>query len=128
MKKLITEIIDNGICVVDIDKVIKTCDDRYLISKSLIGYELLRHESIGNYAKITISKEQAEILISKLNLLPIKSVMTKNVTSYRTESGILHERKRVKKLLEYNKGKLEYYKNMTETIECIIDELNIAME
>ena len=92
MKNLITEFNQVGICKIDVEKVVKAWTDKFLISQYHEEFALIKQGRQKNYTKVAISKEQAEILIDKLKLLPIQSGLFRHVKNYRTESGINSER------------------------------------
>jgi hypothetical protein len=75
MKKLITEFNQTGNCIIDVAKVVKSWNDNFSISQYHEDYKLVKQFRGNSYAKVMISKEQAEILIDKLKLLPIQSGM-----------------------------------------------------
>jgi len=120
MKKLITEFNETGACEIDIAKVVKAWTDKFSISKYHEEYRLIKQGRGQNASKITISKEQAVLLIDKLKLLPIQSGLLRFGKTYRTEKNIISEKNRIQKILDEKEDELQ-------VIRSVIDEFNCAL-
>lgn len=120
MEKLITEFNQTGNCIVDVAKVVKAWTDKFSISQYHEEYRLIKQGRGHNYAKVTISKEQAEILIDKLKLLPIQSGMLRHGRTYRTESNIISEMERIQKIQSEKQSELG-------VINSVINEFQSAL-
>lgn len=120
MKKLIIEFNETGICEVDIDKIVKRRNDDFSIHQYHDEYTLVQQGRGKNYTKVTISQEQAKLLIDKLKLLPIQSVMLRFGKSFRTESKILSEKTRIQEIVD------EKEKDIQE-LQRVISEFNEAL-
>lgn len=120
MKKLITEFNQTGNCTIDVVKTVKAWTDKFSISQYHEEYRLIKQGRGQNYAKITISKEQAEILIDKLKLLPIQSRMLRHGKTYKTESNIISEKNRIQKIVD------EKHKEI-QVLHSVIFEFNGAL-
>lgn len=120
MKKLITEFNQTGDCKIDVAKVVKAWNDKFSISQYHEEYRLIKQGRGQNCAKVTISKEQAEILIDKLKLLPIQSGMLRFGKTYRTESNIISEKNRIQKILDEKQNEIE-------VLRSVISEFNGAL-
>ncbi len=108
MEEFITLFKDTGPCEVDVAKVVAAWTNAFSISQHKDEYRLI--EQLMMYEeecfKVTISKEQALEIIANLKLLPIKSSFFRNATTWRTESNILSETKRLEKLLPDTTGEI----------------------
>lgn len=119
MKNIITQFNETGNCTIDVAKVAKVWTDKFSIYKYHEEYRLIKQGRWHNLVKVTISKEQAEMLIDKLKLLPIQSTILRHVKTYRTESYIIAEMERIHKI------KIEKQSELS-IINSVIDELKSA--
>ncbi len=102
MDELIKNFNRTGNCEVDTDKVAKAWNDKFSISQWHDEYRLIEDIELfkeGAY-KISISKEQALEIINKVKLLPIQSGFLKNAKTWRSQSNIISEKKRIENLLK----------------------------
>jgi hypothetical protein len=120
MKKLITEFNQTGNCTIDVAKVVKAWTNKFSISQYHEEYRLIKQGRGQNCAKVTISKEQAEMLIDKLKLLPIQSGMLRHGRTYRTESNIISEMERIQKIQSEKQSELS-------VINSVINEFQSAL-
>lgn len=102
MEELIKQYKETGPCEVHVDKVVSSWDDRFSISQWHEEYrlieqlQLLKEEAYG----VTISKQQAEEIITKSKLLPVKSTMFRNAKTWRNRENIVREKDRIEGLLK----------------------------
>lgn len=82
----ITDYKDTGICGIDVDKVCK-CFRLSTISRWHDQYRLV---NLRAKVKVTISKEDAEAIIQKLNLVDVKSGIFANASTFMTQARIDH--------------------------------------
>ncbi len=106
MKELITKFEQTGICEVDVDKVVKVWTDKFSISQYRHKFTLVKNSKKDNCEKTEISAEQANQIISRLNLVPIQSCLFVNGKTYRTASNILSEIVRISKIQEEKQAEL----------------------
>jgi len=99
MKDLIIEFKDTGPCKVDVDKVVSAWNDEFSISQWHEEYRLIKHYEDDSISKATISSEQAHQIIGRLRLLKIQDALFVNGKTYRSESNIISEKKRLQKIL-----------------------------
>lgn len=93
MNKLITKFEITGECEIDVKKVVKAWNDRFVISQWHDEFTLCRHaKNAGNFTKtnlkVRISKQQAKELIVELDLFPNLSEFFKNGTTWRRKIDI----------------------------------------
>lgn len=94
MKSLITKFEQTGICEVSTQKVVQAWNDKFSISKYHDRFTLVKQGKGDNCAKVQISTEQANEIITTLNLLPIQSSTFRNAKTYRSTKNIISEIKR----------------------------------
>lgn len=120
MKKLIKEFNQTGNCIIDVEKVVKVWTDKFSISQYHDEYRLIKQGRGHDCAKVSISKEQAEILIDKLKLLRIQSVMLIHGRTYRTEINIISEKNRIQKIIDEKQNEIK-------VLRSFISEFNGAL-
>lgn len=102
MEELIKEFKETGNCIVDVDKVISSWNDKFCISQWHEEYRLIEYIELykEDAHKVGISKEQALEIIEKLKLLPIRSSFFRSATTWRSKSNIVSEKNRIENLLK----------------------------
>lgn len=81
LNNCITEFHDTGPCPIDIEKAVKCWTKRCIISKWKDEYRIIRYTHKTNVAmKVTISSEDAKILIEKLDLHELPSGLNSGST------------------------------------------------
>lgn len=103
MHNLIIEFNTTGPCKVDVDKVVAGWSNEFSISRWHDDYRLIEGNS-EDCAKVTITQEQAQEIISKANLLQIKDALFKNGSTYRSKENIESELKRLKDIKPTDKN------------------------
>ena len=84
MNNIIIEFNETGLCLIDIDKVVKGWTEKCSISRWHNEYKLIRIKYKKVVAlKVNISEKQAKELINKLGLVEIKSATFTNGSTYR---------------------------------------------
>ena len=123
MKDLITNFQTTGPCTVDVDKVAKAWNNEFSISQWEKDYRLIRQDAKDPEicAKVTISNEQAEEIILKLNLLPIQSTIFRSGATYRSKGSIESELKRFRVIHEEKSNELR-------TITDVVNSYSRALE
>jgi hypothetical protein len=122
MKKLITEFNQTGNCIIDVAKVVKSWNDNFSISQYHEDYKLVKQFRGNSYAKVMISKEQAEILIDKLKLLPIQSGMLRFGKTYRTESNVISEMERIQEVLAEKQNEIQVLRSVISEFTDALDK------
>lgn len=97
MKKLIIKFVENGVCKIDVNQVVKMWNDKWRIYKWNEEYTLCFPFRKGS-RRITISEAQAKELISKIELISVKSTLLVSGTSFFTKNYILSELDRIKEI------------------------------
>jgi hypothetical protein len=122
MEKLITKFQQTGICEVDVNKVSKAWNDKFSISQYDEKYTLVKQyrKNSPSAAKVQISKEQAEEIIKAAKLLPINSGIFRSAKTYRSESNIISEIKRIEQIQSEKQSELQ-------TINTIVREYKTAL-
>jgi hypothetical protein len=122
MEKLITKFQQTGICEVDVNKVAKAWNDKFSISQYDDKYTLVRQarKNSPSAAKVQISKEQAKEIIKTAKLLPIDSGIFRSAKTYRSESNIISEIKRIEAIQSEKQAELQ-------TINTIVREYKNAL-
>ena len=122
MSKYITEYQTTGNCKIDIDRVCKKWNNRFVISTyekpNEVEYTLVINGKCKNTTILMtlISKEQASLVINKLNLIHVKSLIFARAGTYHSKSFINSEIKKLSKIkleqemdLSITKSRLSQY-------------------
>jgi len=116
MKKLITKLVEGGICKIDVNEVIKSWTDKFSISQYCEEFSFVKNTTRkGEYYSVRISKEQADEVIKTLNLFAIEDTIFKNSKTFRKRDFIEKELMRISKIVEQKTTELNIMKNIAAT-------------
>lgn len=120
MKELIIAFNQIEVCTVDVEKVVKAWTNKFSISKYHEEYKLVKQLNVRKHEKINISKLQAQEIIDKLGLLPIKSTLLNFAMTYRSKSNIISERDRIRGILAQKEKEIK-------KLQEVLNEYNFAL-
>lgn len=117
MTEFIITFFETGPCEVDCDKVVACWNDLLSISQWKEEFRLIEQVEAGkeDCRKVTISKAQAQEIISKAGLLCIQSEVFVNAKTYRSRGNIISEKKRLEAILEQNLRDIRFLRATIDT-------------
>jgi hypothetical protein len=100
MKEVVIEFHETGPCLVDVQKIIKTWNDKTGIYVWGVQYTLIQHgEGEARELKVQINYEQAQQIIQGLKLVMVQDTVFRSGQSYKSRKFINSEITRFYKLL-----------------------------
>lgn len=121
MKSLIKTFQETGSCELDIKKVIKKWKDNFAISQYHKEFTFIVFLKNGNTKlKVKITEEQANELITELNLGKIKSTTFKHANTFRTKDFIQSEILRLTEIQANKERELDLIENIIISYQLAI--------
>lgn len=104
LDNIVTDFQLTGICIVDVDMVVKKWTDKLSIMQHENDYTL--YKPLKNGIKVKISEEQAKEIIKRLKLVEIQDSFFRLAKSYKTRSFVDKEIRRLHDLSIQKKNEL----------------------
>lgn len=117
----ILECPDSGVCIIDLEKIIKKFGEHSIISYYGLQEPEYRLVNLRASVKVTISTEDAEELIRRLHLVKVESPIFAKAGTYMTPSRSEKVKTKMKvpnKVLEVMKFVFREMDDLTEEEEC----------